>query len=845
MTWQSPNNRIDYYLSIAGIGVFGTIDATPTGSWFTSEFSSGDYNAWLVWEITDLNEEVAFQEGTLRCDSITVTIMNPDGALLSMLRGSSRVYTYGLETLTTTGTSLTVENNAGWATSGSVYIGQERLSYSALSGSTGFSGLSRGQLGTIAEEHFYSAADVPESTYRVSSYPITLKGRRAILYARESDGTETPVYRGYVSTGTRWGRGFAEVKIDHISSFIEKKMGSGLRRIRVYRGGQFTENSPNTETILQEVHGGAAVTTTISTRRWSEFEDETQANLSMGGLERDFDGDKNKIKSMASVPAAALNTTVIQFSRGSFLWTKGFEDGSYAWTGGGDRFMTAQNDEVPFYDDWSADPIIWTAQAPSKTMDLVVGRWYSYDENPAVQVRVVSTATNSVYLSQASLDLGRNGGDNFLSQVEEDSDSTTVREAVVFYDSLADAIRRALGHLSGQPEAARWLLTGVTTDDIDYLELSTVAAQVSPALSRVDYQLVESEKLEEILTPHLALCGIAPRVIADGKIGFARVHQPVETEAAQIVVDEETWALIEAREAEAREDDVPIVTGAKIQYGRSHVGDEAEEKGDEWQSTLKLVWREGVDASGDENVIGLTIPGLRRPLSRDPVDFDQEINTQVVATHFAIYGFPAAVVEIPCTWSVRSIYCGDVVTVTHPLAPDIVEGDIGLASKLGIVVGRRLRLTSPGPDMLAVLFPETTGGTGIAPAAHGTAYVASTAVITCSAAADGAYGSPNDLSAFAAIIAAQGSDAKVRFTTYDSSSPTVWTGGASSISVSTGTMSLSFDVFSTAFPGDGVWITLRDWDDVGTEEKKYAYQADAATNPTLGTGADSPKRWTI
>lgn len=835
-SWLDTNGTVDYYLMIAGIGVFGTSDTVPTGSWFTGSFSSAHYHPWLHWTLNDISEEISFEEGSLRVDGITAEISNPSGALLSMLHPSSQLHTYGTQSMTSSATlGFFVETNHGFdATSGVVYVGQERISYLATGGSTAFVSLTRGTLGTLPEPHFFNSYDMPPSTFKVQNYPGTLKGRRAILYARSTDGTETAIYRGFVGGGTRWGRGFASVPIEHISSFIERKIGSGLRKFHVNPQKVFVSGSSNSKTTITEDGTGGYVSSSVSATNITNWSNNISAEIS-NVLSFRGSGDKLKIVGRDNVETRL--EMIVNY--GTFMYAYGWNDGLYSWPTGKKPEQLADRVQMPFYVDLSYDnPSIYIA--PSDASQMIAGDWISITGNASVMVSGVSGG--DVTLSTASIDYEANGGDTFLS-VEDAKDPIYARQVFRFDDTLADAIRRSTGQLSGQTEPLYWCARGVSLADLDLGELSTAAQSVPPSMRKISYEIIEPTKLEDVVTPQFALCGIAPRVVSDGKIGFARIHQPVASESSEILVDDTVWSLVEAAEAESREDSTALLTGARIQYGKSHVPKESKNKGNEWQGKLNLIWREGFDQLGDSRTIGFDVPGLRRNPSRSPADFDQEINSQVVATHFAMFGLPSSVVDIPCTWAAKSIYCGDVVTLTHPVVPDVNGGSIGTESKLGIVVGRRLKLCANGPDILTILIPDSSGGAGIAPSAKGTAYDSGSHVITCSDAYASVYEAGGDLTTFSSFYS--DGDFNVRLIEIDSETPSTWNATVVSVDVGTGKVELSSDVFSTAFPASGIWITLADWDSTTSRGQSYAFQADSATAPSLGSTADSPKKWVV
>jgi|GEM_PF-3516165 len=90
--------------------------------------------------------------------------------------------------------SLTVDSNAGFAGAGYLWVGQECMSYTGVSGATQFTGLTRGQLGSQAEAHFI--VDSGGFAPLVTPECVALRGRRARLVGyivRDDGSTSNPL----------------------------------------------------------------------------------------------------------------------------------------------------------------------------------------------------------------------------------------------------------------------------------------------------------------------------------------------------------------------------------------------------------------------------------------------------------------------------------------------------------------------------------------------------------------------------------------------------------------------------------------------------------------------------
>lgn len=104
---------------------------------------------------------------------------------------SSSAQTTLTAALTSSATTITVASTSGFSSSGTVWIGQEAISYSGTTATT-FTGCTRAQLGTTANAHVSGSG--------AYSYAPSLLGRKCVLrwYDLRNTASETTRYTGYI-----------------------------------------------------------------------------------------------------------------------------------------------------------------------------------------------------------------------------------------------------------------------------------------------------------------------------------------------------------------------------------------------------------------------------------------------------------------------------------------------------------------------------------------------------------------------------------------------------------------------------------------------------------------------
>lgn len=148
--------------------------------------------------------------------------------------------------LTSSATSMSVRSTAGFASSGTVWLDSEAMTYSGKT-STSFTGLTRGSLSTLAQKHFISTGAglrYPE----ITDVPVTMAGCRAKLYVYGQNdsptGSGTQVWSGIVTRhpvrkGAEWS-----LSVDPITSVLNRALSADLGEPLTPRGIYYPWNRP-------------------------------------------------------------------------------------------------------------------------------------------------------------------------------------------------------------------------------------------------------------------------------------------------------------------------------------------------------------------------------------------------------------------------------------------------------------------------------------------------------------------------------------------------------------------------------------------------------------------------
>lgn len=135
-------------------------------------------------------------------------------------------------TATAADATLTVTTTAGFPASGVIYIDQETITYTGITGTT-FTGCTRGAWDTVATYH-YALDTTRAMAAEVTNWPITMEGRRARLFcysgtdSLQGDGTQR--WLGMLSSDARLGSDLTtwELQVDPITRLFQSPLGGDL-----------------------------------------------------------------------------------------------------------------------------------------------------------------------------------------------------------------------------------------------------------------------------------------------------------------------------------------------------------------------------------------------------------------------------------------------------------------------------------------------------------------------------------------------------------------------------------------------------------------------------------------
>jgi hypothetical protein len=428
----------------------------------------------------------------------------------------------------------------------------------------------------------------------------------------------------------------------------------------------------------------------------------------------------------------------------------------------------------------------------------------------------------------------------------EDEDDLTIRHVVVHpNENFQSALQRLLHLLTGQKEPREWFAPGfIRSEDIEWDELTVALGGLPGSLVLWRDCVTEPATPWDLLGPAFAALGITPRITTDGKVGFARMQTPGPATAETVAVDSTVWEALSASEVESSTDDSPLVNCVKVEHTYDY-------RTDEYAAPIAIHWRDGWNELQASRTVSYPCRGWKN----DAAGMATAISEQVDATHYGMWGRLANSVEIPCTWTSRQLRCGDIVSVTHELVPDLAAGAIGVSARYGVIVGRTTNLAGSEVDRLFVRLCPDVSAKGIAPCALATSHSTGTGRIWFASDAAGRYYPDGDLVLFSSLT----TPFNALFHSYNTATYAEWSAVVSSVSSGgsglEGVVCLHTDIFSqwvgdpelmhlsSVFPTGGAYFTIAKHGASSAEQRAYAYIAAAAAVPVLSTNAAN--EWTV
>ena len=855
MTWDylkaSGSGRIVLALEIAGWPyVFTSYPWTPDDDWYTDAGYEGALD-WLIPQGIELADSIRPLEGFGDTPGITFTIADVDGGLTALHRDyTARVWTRLATSLDRYATEVEVLDATGFrALSGVIWIGQEAIRYVYRDAST-FFGCTRGYYSTIPRDYPTNFALEPPVSAVVADGPVDIRGRPCRLHVAEvTDGVvgkTTIIYRGFVGQDIDLGEAAWVVKIEHCSVVFDRRIGADLPSTAL-RPGYFYTGDPSSVSVVgyQQVgSGGSGVTFRVVTsgfysnaeslaRIWNE------AAKALGStIKPQVYRVGNKWGLYA--PANTAVNLAVTCRYGDPLWALGFEPGTMIQDRNVEWRREADEEPRPVVVDWTDgySPIV----AVDDPEPIITGLYVSIPGHPFS--RVYAKIDETIVLLSYSQDVVRK---ETIWTVEENTpEKMRISHVFAFSgdpndpDTLTDAIRRALWLLPGQPEPERWCAWGLTTDDLNFDELTAAFVGAPTELSFCYDSITKGMSFKDIFGPRLGVLGVAPRITTGGSIGWVRIETPIELAANEVPVDDEVWSVIEASQVRSRLSGDPLVTQVRVLTGFDY-------RSDEWPPRPSEVnWDDGIATRAQVRSMSYDLRGIAYSdkLAHLPSTIpalEGVLRTWLTAFHYGLYGRLSADFVIPVTWTGKQFRCGDVVKITHPLLPDVTEGQIGVAERLGFVVGVRHAVTDDGPDQLTVKIPPRSYAGGIGPCALATGWDPGTYTLAFPDAGSPRYAQHgrNDLDEFYPGMIGT-------LWEYDVYRPSVgWPLTVNVVSVDTVTNTVVIDANpfpGWIFPTYGVWLTFGEWLDQQQQDRLFVSIAD--TSYTLGSG-DPGFAWAV
>ena len=806
----------------------------------------------LAWEENASPVQGTIDVGSLRfwladaADAVTDTLGARDAQVFTRLAGDHSA----------SATTITVESTAAFASSGALFLGRERITYSGKT-STTFTGCVRGTAGTDARRYLVSAGALHRVYEAGADERLpTLTGRRCTvwLYALSAAGVATDptlIYDGRIAPGagiiatSAW-----EIVVEHAVKALE--VGAQAPEISIYGYQHGTvRRSTNAASM-----GPAAFAPLVA--RWASSSTPRVLTLNRDAGDPDNGGwsesreqyierwNRASVAGGFGVYATLLARNNLQVSARdnvddrrlttAYGWAEAEvsdpgDAGSYRETA--NTFAPAGG-AMPRVCAWLIDSLILPPSERSKI--------------PTVPTYPLTDETSAWWTLAAEC-----AGGDMVAAIRDPADAGA---DPLLYDATPSAIGVKLVGVTERPEedspVTPWLITKPTTakvglhavgerwwstlryavldqidglrgtdqlsDSIDWSRVEAFGRRSSAHGTRREYVVDLEASFLDVYRNEAALNGYAVATW-HGRVAMTLIREAAATEARSGSL---TSSYLRADEVATVQE---VTDGLATSY-RLHMPAPSED-------TIVVNDAGAIAESGAGETIEATMPGGVLPPGVDVAT--PALHTAVIDVASAVLApwvRPYQVVAWPGDLRLAGHQIGDVVTLTEWLLPD-QQGDRGLDAAVGTVLGRRVDHDAGTVDLRLRLSPSTVAG--YAPAALVSSITG--AAVTLDTASLGVAGFADPYNDDASARTDGGASYfvagdKVLLIEIDAESPTTpYAGEVLSVAGTVVTLVGSPGATWETLAGSALKVMLvpDDWSTCVSAQRRYAYQADAAT----------------
>lgn len=641
--------------------------------------------------------------------------------------------------LSASATTMSVRSTDGFASSGTLWIDSEAITYTGKT-STTFTGLTRGSLGSLAQKHYVDAIGRPRNP-EVTNRPISMTGKRAKLYAYgqldDPQGSGTQIWQGVVSRhpsaqGAEW-----KIPIDPITKVLERTVSGDLAEPATPRGIYYTPAQAFKISLLRrDTSGILTVRFPVASgdraffNNNADFCDYLTDRLS-DEIEAEWAGNEIQVSAVADGETSwhlevSSDGTVIEMweSPGGIDPVFGSlpvdEDGnevgtdSLAWTADRVyRFLPTSESRpgagsVPrgTYGTPSPAESIWPSTriylsggvALSSLVDTVAIKWPGRDETRTPAITAIDATNNYIDLEAEAWGSGLTP--SFPSIGFTAAELPEIRFGRTFANS-GSAWTAISAIIAAAPDGLNaGSIPDVRSGDFDSTSWDDLDASTQPRIVRARvFKSFSESSLLDVVRQELTLAGYFLGITSTGTISIARVRPMISTTRG-------TAATVLAKDAAPtyEPDAYGHVSVLRLRRGFDPIEDD-------WSLPAVVVWDAGT-LNRNPAARVLAIEPKSVPAGGIAETWAEAVET--TARLFSVFAQPYArlQVDVPLTLWTSSVV-GSIVTLTTDLVPDPRTGTRGVSALPCLVTGREIDL-SRGRISLKLL-TTVTAGAGYAP----------------------------------------------------------------------------------------------------------------------------------